>query len=115
MDTELFSRRFGPFSSDQDLFPSLLYTSSILNDFQPAGTFQPIFCPLLKPMRAVSMGESIDGRTPQIAIPRKVLKGGSFLCAANYCRRYRPSARHPEPIDSSTSNIGFRCIARPAR
>jgi sulfatase modifying factor 1 len=62
--------------------------------------------------RGPEMIESIDARTPEIAIPRKVLKGGSFLCAANYCRRYRPSARHPEPIDSSTSNIGFRCIVR---
>jgi sulfatase modifying factor 1 len=40
---------------------------------------------------------------------RKVLKGGSHLCAENYCRRYRPAARHPQPVDSSTSHIGFRC------
>ena|ERR1051325_4945608 len=46
-------------------------------------------------------------------IPRKVVKGGSFLCSANYCRRYRPAARFPEPVDSSASNIGFRCIIRP--
>ena len=64
--------------------------------------------------RGPAMDESLDARTPEIAIPRKVLKGGSFLCAANYCRRYRPAARHPEPIDSSTSNIGFRCIVRGA-
>jgi sulfatase modifying factor 1 len=44
-------------------------------------------------------------------IPRKVLKGGSHLCAPNYCRRYRPAARHAEPIDTSTSHVGFRCIA----
>ncbi len=45
-------------------------------------------------------------------IGRKVLKGGSHLCAENYCRRYRPAARHPQPIDSPTSHIGFRCIVR---
>ncbi len=45
-------------------------------------------------------------------IPRKVLKGGSHLCAPNYCQRYRPAARHPEPIDTSTSHVGFRCIKR---
>ena len=45
-------------------------------------------------------------------IPRKVLKGGSHLCAANYCQRYRPAARHPETIDTSTSHIGFRCVRR---
>jgi sulfatase modifying factor 1 len=42
---------------------------------------------------------------------RKVLKGGSHLCAENYCRRYRPAARHAQPLDSSTSHIGFRCAA----
>lgn len=49
---------------------------------------------------------------PDIATPRKVLKGGSHLCAPNYCRRYRPAARHPEPIDTSTSHVGFRCVVR---
>ncbi len=44
------------------------------------------------------------------AIPRKVLKGGSHLCAPNYCQRYRPAARYSQPIDSSTSHIGFRCV-----
>ena len=44
----------------------------------------------------------------------KVLKGGSHLCAANYCRRYRPAARHPEPVDTSTSHVEFRCIVRQA-
>jgi formylglycine-generating enzyme len=43
-----------------------------------------------------------------------VLKGGSHLCAPNYCRRYRPAARHPEPVDTSTSHVGFRCVRRAA-
>jgi formylglycine-generating enzyme len=47
------------------------------------------------------------------AIPRKVVKGGSHLCAPNYCLRYRPSARQGEDIDTSTSHIGFRCVMRP--
>ena len=47
-------------------------------------------------------------------IPRKVLKGGSHLCAPSYCRRYRPAARHAQPIDTSTSHIGFRCVVRGA-
>jgi formylglycine-generating enzyme required for sulfatase activity len=47
-----------------------------------------------------------------IKIPRKVIKGGSHLCAPNYCRRYRPAARHAEPIDTSTSHLGFRCVVR---
>lgn len=55
---------------------------------------------------------SLDPCTPDIPIPRKVLKGGSHLCAVNYCRRYRPAARHPQPVDSATSHIGFRCVRR---
>ena len=56
---------------------------------------------------------SCDARLPGIRIPRRVLKGGSHLCAPNYCRRYRPAARHPQPIDTSSSHIGFRCVLRP--
>ncbi len=55
---------------------------------------------------------SYDPAQPAIKIPRKVLKGGSHLCAPNYCRRYRPAARHAEPIDTSTSHVGFRCVVR---
>lgn len=58
--------------------------------------------------------ESLDPAMPGIKIGRKVLKGGSHLCAVNYCQRYRPAARHPQAIDSSTSHIGFRCVVREA-
>jgi formylglycine-generating enzyme required for sulfatase activity len=47
-------------------------------------------------------------------IPRRVIKGGSHLCAPNYCLRYRPAARQGEALDTSTGHIGFRCLARPA-
>ena len=55
---------------------------------------------------------SRDPATPETPLPRKVVKGGSYLCAPNYCLRYRPAARSPETIDSSTCHIGFRCIVR---
>ena len=55
---------------------------------------------------------SYDPRQPHIRIPRKVVKGGSHLCAPNYCRRYRPAARQAQPIDTSMSHVGFRCISR---
>jgi formylglycine-generating enzyme len=45
-------------------------------------------------------------------IPRRVIKGGSHLCAPNYCLRYRPAARQFEAVDTSTTHIGFRCIVR---
>ena len=51
---------------------------------------------------------------PGVNIPRRVIKGGSHLCAPNYCLRYRPAARQGEAIDTSTTHIGFRCIIRPA-
>jgi formylglycine-generating enzyme required for sulfatase activity len=64
--------------------------------------------------RGPKLEESYDPALPAIRIPRKVLKGGSHLCAPNYCRRYRPAARYPQPVDTSTSHIGFRCIVREA-
>lgn len=62
--------------------------------------------------RGVSEAESYDPHQPQFRIPRKVVKGGSHLCAVNYCRRYRPAARHAQPVDTSMSHVGFRCIRR---
>jgi formylglycine-generating enzyme len=55
---------------------------------------------------------SFDPAQQQIRIARKVVKGGSFLCAPNYCRRYRPAARHAQMVDSGMSHIGFRCVIR---
>jgi len=68
-------------------------------------------CCIPRNPRGPAMGESIDPNDPA-RIPRKVLKGGSHLCAPNYCRRYRPAARHPEPVDTSTGHVGFRCVRR---
>jgi formylglycine-generating enzyme required for sulfatase activity len=56
---------------------------------------------------------SIDPNYPA-AIPRRVMKGGSHLCAPNYCRRYRPAARMAQAVDTSTSHLGFRCVVREA-
>jgi len=57
--------------------------------------------------------ESYDPHMPSIKIPRKVIKGGSFLCALNYCQRYRPAARMAQPVDTSTCHVGYRLIVRP--
>ena len=54
--------------------------------------------------------ESFDPAQPQFSIPRKVIKGGSYLCADSYCLRYRPAARRPQMIDSGMSHIGLRCV-----
>jgi len=68
----------------------------------------PACCTPTNP-RGVSAGASVDPRDPT-QMPRKVLKGGSHLCAPNYCLRYRPAARYPEPVDTSTTHVGFRCV-----
>ncbi|MBV8722529.1 MAG: formylglycine-generating enzyme family protein [Candidatus Eremiobacteraeota bacterium] len=53
---------------------------------------------------------SYDPCQPNIRIPRKVLRGGSFLCSPSYCLRFRPAARSPQMIDTGMSHVGFRCV-----
>jgi len=62
--------------------------------------------------RGGSEAGSYDPAQPQFRIPRKVVKGGSYLCAPNYCLRYRPAARRPQMVDTGATHIGFRCIVR---
>jgi formylglycine-generating enzyme len=79
--------------------------------FQDHSRIKSACCTIDNP-RGGEREKSIDSRTPTIRIPRKVMKGGSYLCAPNYCRRYRPAARMAQPIDTSTCHLGFRCIVR---
>jgi sulfatase modifying factor 1 len=72
----------------------------------------PKACCIPQNPRGGRADESYDPGQPGIRIPRRVVKGGSHLCAPNYCRRYRPAARHAHPVDTSTSHIGFRCVRR---
>jgi formylglycine-generating enzyme len=86
------------------------WTSDWYRARHPGGAKKPCCIPVNP--RGASREESlVDPGTPGAGIPRKVLKGGSFLCADNYCLRYRPAARSPETIETSTCHIGFRCIA----
>ena len=63
------------------------------------------------PTRTAAQPRSAD-RRDQAKIPRQVIKGGSHLCAPNYCRRDRPAARMSQPVDTSTSHLGFRLVLR---
>ena len=58
-----------------------------------------------------SCGPSVDQHSVVAQQPsiRRVTKGGSHLCAPEYCQRYRPAARSPQTEDSATTNLGFRC------
>jgi formylglycine-generating enzyme required for sulfatase activity len=62
--------------------------------------------------RSASPEQSMVADQPGAHIPRRVIKGGSHLCAPNYCLRYRPAARQSEAVDTSTAHIGLRCIIR---
>jgi hypothetical protein len=68
-----------------------------------------------KPHVAVSRQPSDSSNHTQAAEARHVIKGGSHLCAPNYCLRYRPAARQGEAVDTSTCHLGFRCVLRPPR
>jgi formylglycine-generating enzyme len=77
----------------------------------PAGHTQRACCTPHNP-RITSAADSLAPGQPGAHIPRRVIKGGSHLCAPNYCLRYRPAARQGEAVDTSTAHIGFRCILR---
>ena len=79
-----------------------------------AGPAGPACCAPRNP-RVTSAEASLVPGEPGAHIPRRVIKGGSHLCAPNYCLRYRPAARQSEAVDTSTSHLGFRCIVRAAR
>jgi len=64
--------------------------------------------------RVTSAEASLAPGEPGAHIPRRVTKGGSHLCAPNYCLRYRPAARQPQAIDTATGHLGFRCVLRDA-
>jgi formylglycine-generating enzyme len=62
--------------------------------------------------RVTSPDKSFETGRPGEHIPRRVVKGGSHLCAPNYCLRYRPAARQAQAVETSTGHIGFRCVVR---
>jgi formylglycine-generating enzyme required for sulfatase activity len=78
--------------------------------YEPRHPTAPGCCGVLHNPHGGTRERSLE--TSGLAIPRKVTKGGSFLCAPNYCRRYRPAARMAQPIDSATCHLGFRCVVR---
>jgi formylglycine-generating enzyme required for sulfatase activity len=76
--------------------------------FSPAANGAPPCCAPRNRHVTPPQGEAED------RFPRRVIKGGSHLCAPNYCLRYRPAARQGETVDTSTGHIGFRCVVRAA-
>ena len=79
--------------------------------YQDHGRIQQHSCCTLENPRGAERDASLDPRDPA-RVPRRVMKGGSHLCAPNYCRRYRPAARMAQPVDTSTCHVGFRLVVR---
>jgi len=88
------------------------WTDDYFSAFQAPVTESPCCAPR-DPRVPAPVAGSYATDEPGGHIPRRVTKGGSHLCAPNYCLRYRPAARQGEAIDTSTGHIGFRCILRP--
>jgi sulfatase modifying factor 1 len=86
------------------------WTSDWYSERHAANPDEPCCVPLNP--RGGAVDESYDPAQPQFRIPRKVLKGGSYLCADSYCLRYRPAARRPQMTDTGMSHVGFRCVRR---
>jgi len=88
------------------------WTCDFFTPRHPGETDKPCCAPsnprVATPEHSFAIGQ------PGERIPRRVIKGGSHLCAPNYCLRYRPAARQGEAVDTSTGHIGFRCVVRDA-
>lgn len=87
------------------------WTSDWWTDRHPDEVAKPCCVPVNP--RGGDAEQSLDPAQPQFQIARKVVKGGSHLCADTYCLRYRPAARRPQMVDTGTSHLGFRCVRRP--
>lgn len=89
------------------------WTADWWSNSQPtSGRARKNSCCAVSNPRGGKLRDSFDPDQPRVRIGRKVIKGGSHLCAVNHCQRFRPAARHPEMVDTSTSHIGFRCVVR---
>jgi formylglycine-generating enzyme required for sulfatase activity len=85
------------------------WTSDFFSPRHPGGS--PACCVPRDP-RVETPEHSYDRLAPDAHIPRRVVKGGSYLCASDYCLRYRPAARQGQAVETSSTHIGFRCVVR---
>jgi formylglycine-generating enzyme required for sulfatase activity len=81
-------------------------------DYWSTGAPQRACCVPANPRVATPDASFVPAGEPGATIPRRVIKGGSHLCAPNYCLRYRPAARQPQMVETGTSHLGFRCVVR---
>ena len=100
----------------QGAFPAKDLSEDGFESRAPAGCFKPNGYGLYDMLGNVWEWTSADGARADASEGVKVIKGGSYLCAANYCARYRPSARQFQERGLGTNHIGFRLVdnSRPA-
>ena len=84
------------------------WTADLYRDHHPDEVQSPCCVPCNP-----RVGADQDATAPAM-MPRRVIKGGSHLCAPSYCLRYRPAARQAQDVETSTSHLGFRCLVRVA-
>jgi formylglycine-generating enzyme len=89
------------------------WTSDYFTPHHPADAAEA--CCVPRNPRVTTRGASMIAGEPGAALPRKVIKGGSHLCAPSYCLRYRPAARQGETVDTATCHLGFRCVSHVGR
>ena len=94
----------GPFPWDNKETDGWFWTS-------PVGSFPANGYGLVDVCGNVWEWTSTPYAVPQGEQERRVIKGGSFLCADNYCHRFRPSALMGQTLDTATCHMGFRCAA----
>ena len=85
------------------------WTSDFFRPRHPGGSSP---CCVPRDPHVESPEHSYDRLAPGARIPRRVVKGGSYLCAPDYCFRYRPAARQGQAVETSSTHIGFRCVLR---
>ena len=94
----------GPFPWDNKETDGWFWTS-------PVGSFPANGYGLVDVCGNVWEWTSTPYAVPEGEQERRVIKGGSFLCADNYCHRFRPSALMGQTLDTATCHMGFRCAA----
>jgi formylglycine-generating enzyme required for sulfatase activity len=91
------------------LAPVACYAPNALGLFDMLGNVWELTTDAYAP-RAPDAAVSLMPAGMKGEVPMRVIKGGSYLCAPNYCMRYRPGSRQPQEENLAASHLGFRTV-----